>query len=238
MTNTIKIAFHSPTKRFMHIDNAENGLSCNCECYKCNERLEAIQGKIRTNHFRHHTNVNCKGSQETALHEFGKQILIENSQIAIPEHGTISYSDPEEEKQFERIRPDVSAIYNGQQIFFEILVTHPVGRDKESFFIYGKHRSVEINLSGALNSTYEEIENIVLHETSKKRLIYWEKKEPVKAKINEQKIKQDNSSLIEQLLKFFVVIVFIGHVVYSIFRKQNYQERKGIRSKKKRTFYR
>jgi hypothetical protein len=140
--------------------------------------LEAIQGVERTWHFRHNTNKNCTGSQETALHELGKQILVNNNQIAIPDHGTITYSDPITEKQFGDIRPDVSANYDGQQIFFEINVTHAVDKEKETFFKKGKHKSVEIDLNRGLTANYDEIQKMVLTEIENKKVVYWEEGQP------------------------------------------------------------
>jgi hypothetical protein len=173
MNNSIKIAFHLSTQKFIHIDNASNGLSCNCECLKCKEKLEAIQGEIRTKHFRHNKNTNCEGSQETALHELGKQILLDNSQITIPDKGTINYSDASAEKQLEAKRPDVTATFDGKLIYFEIYVSHAVDKDKENFFIDGKYKSLEIDLSNHLTSTFDEIKNAVLITTENKRVIYW-----------------------------------------------------------------
>lgn len=173
MNTSIKIAFHLPTQKFIHIDNASNGLSCKCECLECKEKLEAIQGELRTKHFRHNKNTNCEGSQESALHELGKQILLDNSQIAIPYKGTITYSDVFPEEQLETKRPDVTATFDGKPIYFEIYVSHAVDKDKEKKFIDGKHKSVEIDLSNHLTSTFDVIRNAVLITIENKRVIYW-----------------------------------------------------------------
>ena len=172
MSNIVRIAFHVPTQKFIHIDKASNGRSCDCECLKCNEKLDAIQGEIRTKHFRHSTNLNCEGSQESALHELGKQILVDNSKIAIPKHGIINYSNPVPEKRLEIKRPDVSATFKDEQIFFEIYVSHAVDEGKEKFYLSKKHRSVEIDLSGCVDSTFGEIKNSVLCKLSNKKVIY------------------------------------------------------------------
>lgn len=179
MNRTIKIAYHILSEKYIHIDDADNGLACNCICKKCKERLEAIQGKIRINHFRHHSNLNCSGSQESALHELGKQILIENQQISIPKYGIISYSDPIAEKQYESIRPDVFAKVDKQYIFFEIYVTHAVDAEKEKVFIKKKLNSIEIDLQGAEELKYSEIRRLVLDEVNNKRIIFWNKTEDI-----------------------------------------------------------
>ena len=90
-----------------------------------------MQGEVRTKHFRHHININCKGAQETALHDLAKQILVDNLQIAIPAYGVISYSNPIPEIALEKRRPDVTATFDGKPIYFEIFVSHAIEEDKE-----------------------------------------------------------------------------------------------------------
>ena len=182
MSTIIKIAFHLPTKKLIHIDNASNGLACNCECLKCNERLEAVQGEVRTKHFRHHVNLNCEGSRESALHELGKQILVDNYEISIPKHDIIIYSNPIAEKRLENKKPDVSAIYDGQPIFFEIYVSHAVDIDKAKFFIEKKYRSIEIDLSDCFTSSFIEIKKFVLEEVGNKKIFYWEDEKLIETK--------------------------------------------------------
>jgi len=204
MPNIVKIAFHLPTQKFIHIDNASNGLSCECICLKCNERLEAIQGKIKTKHFRHYTNLNCEGSQESALHELGKQILVDNYQITIPKYGIINYSNPVAEKRLETKRPDVSAIFEGQQIFFEIFVSHAVDSSKKEFFIEKKYKSVEIDLSNCKTTSFKEIKRLVLEELYNKKVFYW-----TDDTIIETEKPNDNNQILQLILGIFA---FIGLV--------------------------
>ncbi len=183
MRDSIKIAYH-PTGVFKHIDDVDKafkGLLCGCYCLKCNEQLIAVVDVFkRTKHFRHHTNLTCNGSQETALHELGKQILVTNSEIVLPNAiGRISYTNPVAESRLECRRPDVSAIFDGQQIFFEIRVSHEVDSDKEKFFVEGKHKSVEIDLRGCENLSFDQIENIVLNHTKNKKVFYWQEEAAV-----------------------------------------------------------
>jgi hypothetical protein len=211
MANPVKIAFHLPTQKFIHIDNASNGLSCQCECLKCNERLEAIQGEVRTKHFRHHINVNCEGSQESALHELGKQILVDNFQIAIQNRGTITYSNAIAEKRLEIIRPDVSATFEGQPIYFEIYVSHAVDSGKQNFFTDRKYKSVEINLSNCTTTSFEQIKKIVLEQTENQTVFYWGDEILVESKFESPVVKADNSTWIEKLI--------IASIVYFIFKR-------------------
>lgn len=200
MTSIVKIALHRLTGQFMHIDNASNGLSCDCECLKCGEKLEAIQGEIRTKHFRHHSNKDCQGSQETALHELGKQILVQHGQIKLPSIGQISYSDPKAEQKFERIRPDVTALYHEQPIYFEIFVSHLVDDKKDKYINEKQLKCVEIDLSSELTSTYDEIKQKVLDTIENKRIVFWEP----------EKLHKDIPS---NEFSFAGVLAFIGLIV-------------------------
>jgi hypothetical protein len=175
MTNTsIKLAYHIPTNKVIHVDTADNGKACKCECLKCKEKLIAVQGDIRKKHFRHDINPNCNGAQETALHQLGKQILVDNNKISIPKYGIINYLNPIAEKEFYSTRPDVTADYNELNIYFEIAVKHFVEKDKEAFFSTGQHKCVEIDLSDAEIASYEGIKYLVILETSNKKLFGWD----------------------------------------------------------------
>ena len=171
----MRLAFNVATQSVIHIRKADNGLSCGCICEECQEKLEAIQGQERDWHFRHNINKNCKGAQESALHKLGKQILVENEQINIPVHGTINYYSPIPEILLNTKRPDVSAQYSGEPIYFEIAVKHFMEEDKASFLNNGLHRCVEIDLSNVETTSYDQIKNFVLLETNNKKLFGWGK---------------------------------------------------------------
>lgn len=197
MTSIVKIALHIPTGQFMHIDSASNGLSCDCECLKCGEKLEAVQGEFRTKHFRHNSSRECLGSHETSLHELGKQILVQHGQIRLPIIGQIAYSEPKAEQMFEKIRPDVTAIYDERPICFEIFVSHLVDKKKDEYIKSKQLKCVEIDLSSEQTSTYDEIKRKVLESIENKRIVFWEPE-------NLQKATRGNE------FSFAGVLAFIG----------------------------
>lgn len=176
MANTIiKYAFDRLTGNPVFIDEAINGLACDCKCAKCSGRLEAIQGLSNEWHFRHSNKSNCGGGQETVVHQYAKQVIVDRLQIVIPKYGKINYIEAIAERDLISRRPDVTAIHNEQKIYFEIAVKHFIEPEKKSFFINGQYKSVEIDLSGLpLTSSPAEIENAVLNEIKNKRIIFWE----------------------------------------------------------------
>jgi hypothetical protein len=212
MANPIKIAIHKPTDKFVHIDSLQSNdkeTRRHCYCLKCDEKLEAVlefKDKNRIKFFRHDKNPTCEGSQETALHELGKQILVDNLQIAIRDHGTITYSNAVAEKRLETIRPDVSATFDGQPIFFEIYVSHAVDKGKEKFFVDRKHKSVEINLSNCTTSSFEEIKKMVLEQTELQTVFYWADETVIET----QNVKHNDNSwvvrLIAGIVAFWVIV--------------------------------
>jgi competence protein CoiA len=223
MSNTIKIAIHKPTEQFIHVDNIESTdkeTRNHCYCLMCDEKLEAVlefKDKNRIKFFRHNKNPNCEGSQETALHELAKQILVENIHISIRDHGTVTYSNAIAEKRFEKIRPDVSAKYKEQPIFFEIYVSHAVDSGKEKFFIDGKFKSVEINLSNCTASSFDEIKKMVLEQTELQTVFYWSDETLIETK----SVKESDDNWILQLIKGAIVALIFIKIVNFFTKKRN-----------------
>jgi hypothetical protein len=213
VNSSIKLAYHIPTEKIIHIDNADNGKDCKCECLECKGELIAVQGDERDYHFRHDPNNNCNGFQETALHQLGKQIIIENNQITIPKIGQINYSNTFSEKEFDRIRPDVIAIYNQKHIFFEIAVKHFIEKDKQDFYTNGQYKCIEIDLSEADLNSYEKIKSLILNETYNKKLFGWKEIEN-----SERKAINWFSSLIDDIIVGALVFVILGFF-YRFFSK-------------------
>ena len=222
MTKTITIAFHKPTGLFKHIDNinpSEKGLRSNCYCLKCDEKLQAVlefQDKNRIKFFRHDANPDCEGSQETALHELAKQILLDNLYIATKEHGIISYSGAIAEKRLEQKRPDVTATHDNKPIYFEVYVSHAVDIGKEKFFVGGRHRSLEINLSNCTTSRFAEIKRLVLEETSNKKIFFWQDEqveESIQIKKETQIVTQPEENILIKLLPWGIgILIILGFV--------------------------
>ena len=175
-TSIIKYALSNLTGKPVYIDVASNGLSCNCSCAKCGEKMVAVQGKSENHrewHFRHHIDSDCLGGQETAIHKLAKQIIVDNSQILIP-NDTLIYSQARQEIKLGSFIPDVTVFANGHDIHFEIAVTNPVDKLKETFYKSGQHKSIEIDLTNiSYDTTPNELEELVL-KTSKRKKIFWE----------------------------------------------------------------
>lgn len=177
-TAAINKGLHVPTKKVRFItdlDKSMRGSACNCICFRCGEPLIAALGEVNIDHFRHAGANECSGGQETAIHEAAKEILVEKCFINTKRFGMIQFTDAFAEEQLASKRPDVSAVFQDRPIYFEVAVTHFIDEEKRNFFVEGKQRSIEIDLS-KLNrlALKDEIEKAVLHTLDNKTIIYWE----------------------------------------------------------------
>lgn len=183
----IKYALNLVTEDIVFIDNADRKFY---RCQECQKELTPVKGEARKRewHFRHQVDSDCKGGQETFVHQYAKQVIVARLQMAIPKYGKIDYTEAVAEKELISIRPDVTAIYNREEIYFEIAVKHFVEPSKKSVFINGKHKSIEIDLSELpLTASPTEIENAVLNEVKNKRIIFWELPPAIVYKTREDK---------------------------------------------------
>jgi hypothetical protein len=177
MGATITRAKSRVTGLVVLIEEAENGLDCNCECFECGDRLVAEQGKSgkRAWNFKHHKNsdTTCSGGQETALHQLAKEMILSNTSIQIPDE-RLSYSEPIAEKPLGTFIPDVTVYSNYGAVHFEVVVKHWETDEKIQFYKLGKHKSVRIDLSQVSYSfSRAEIMTLVIDEVKNKFKIYW-----------------------------------------------------------------
>jgi len=115
-----------------HIDEVENGMSCNCICSYCGNPLVAKNnGLIKVHHFAHLSGVECAKAVESAVHKLAKQVLSNAKTLMLPAcdgfgpKGMHEYIQPARidfdhvivEKntviEDERIRPDAIGLFGG-----------------------------------------------------------------------------------------------------------------------------
>ncbi|MEI8278831.1 MAG: competence protein CoiA family protein [Bacteroidota bacterium] len=190
LNEVMKFAKDKATDNIVHVEEVVRGKKCNCVCLKCNENLIAKKGQIYTHFFAHESNSDCQGSQETDLHKYAKQVIVDNTQITIPQHGIITYSNPIAEKKLDEnnLKPDVIADYLTQELLFEVLVTSPVSDKKEKDYQENERKSIEIDLRKIDVSTPETIKEAILNDPLNKRIIFW-------TPLLKEDVKEDNSIL-------------------------------------------
>ncbi len=210
-TAAINKGLHVPTQKVRFItdvDKTMRGSACNCICFGCGEPLIAALGEVNIDHFRHAGASECSGGQETAIHEAAKEILVEKCFINTKRFGTIHFTGAFAEEQLASKRPDVTAVFQDRPIYFEIAVTHFIDKEKRNFYIEGKQRSIEIDLS-KLNrlALKDEIEKAVLHASDNKTIIYWEPevKPPIPGSTEDK----------PHPLAIIAIIIAVGFAIYN-----------------------
>lgn len=178
MSAKFTIAKFKESESALHVINAKNGRGCNCICYGCGAELESVQGKNTSEiswYYRHYNAPDCPGGLETALHQYAKTIIFDNTEIETPKK-LIHYSNPKKEAVINERRSDVSANYGDETIHFEIVVTHGLSDEKRDDYRLNKLKCLAINLPLTEYQTKspEEIKFAVLQEKENKEFVYWE----------------------------------------------------------------
>jgi hypothetical protein len=180
----LTLARYIPTGEIRHIKDVLNGLACDCQCDKCEERLEAIQGASNVWHFRHNGNKKCDGGKETALHKFAKQIIKRSNTIKISEVESFGYEKSLIEEPLGGFTIDAIVENENKKLIVEVAVTHFMEVRKEEFIRSSKIKAVEIDLSKVSRQIEEkELERILIHECALKRVIEYEEGGEVKKEV-------------------------------------------------------
>ncbi|WP_075168038.1 competence protein CoiA family protein [Acinetobacter indicus] len=160
-------------KNLIHITDAVRGLACNCTCFECGEIVLARKGEIKEHHFAHASNKDsCAIQPESVLHKYAKQVIIESMGVLLPEVPNLdieatwwTFDKIIPEFHLGLIRPDLACYIDEEPIFIEIAVTHFIDEDKLKIIKSMNVKTVEIDLSGLLNS------DLVIPSDEAKKLI-------------------------------------------------------------------
>lgn len=154
-------------KVLVHVGSVANGKACGCRCPICEQPLSARQGRKRAPHFAHILNHDCKGSDETILHQMAKEVFLEDGQLMMPPSsgdfpsGLVKLHDIKSEVWDEKyhIKPDAEGITeDGQRILIEFYVSHEVKGKKRRIIVDNHLTCLEIDLN------YQNLDKEELHE--------------------------------------------------------------------------
>ena len=163
--------------KMVYIGNVERGLSCNCRCPKCNERLVAKLGNgCRQAHFAHSKDSDCHGSYMTALHTLAEQIIEVEKAVMAPAYKEIgrqrlSFTQVEVEQRVERkdLQPDIVGVTeDGLRWIIEIRNTHEVDESKKAKLIESNITCLEIDVR---EQTLENLKSFILESEEKREWI-------------------------------------------------------------------
>ena len=163
--------------KMVYIGNVERGLSCNCRCPKCNERLVAKLGNgCRQAHFAHSKDSDCHGSYMTALHTLAEQIIEVEKAVMAPAYKEIrsqrlAFVQVEVEQRVERkdIQPDIVGITaDGLRWIIEIRNTHEVDETKTAKLVKSDITCLEIDVRG---QKLEDLKTFILESAEDRKWI-------------------------------------------------------------------
>lgn len=206
----IKYARHEQSGDALFIREAENGLACNCRCFRCNSRMIAVQSKSqkpRAWFYRHDSESEpaCSGGPELGIHAAAKKIILENMRLLSP-NGEMPYYNAVAEKSLGDIVPDVTVHTDSGTVHIEIEVTNPVNEFKKEKYISSKNRCIAIDLSKVdREMTPEDLKALVLDEFSNRRFIYWP--DEIKEELWVPKAKSSDDTFEKVLWILFIALV-------------------------------
>jgi len=175
------------------------GRACNCVCPGCREPLLAklpVESN-RVPHFAHAPGAECALGLETSLHLAAKQIIEQERSHFVPalratldikdalnrvhhrEHvfsfeGTQLLAEVRVEQSLDTVRPDLIAVplAGGQEVAIEIAVTHFVDDEKLEKIARLGLATLEYDLSGCCDLSWESLKNALLDGEVPVRWIY------------------------------------------------------------------
>ncbi|MBR4824886.1 MAG: hypothetical protein IKZ86_08805 [Spirochaetaceae bacterium] len=151
----------------VYIEDAKNGLACECICPSCKQPLVAKnEGKKNQAHYAHHNAVECEHGYQTALHYMAKDLFLEIKYLTFIKDGKpvqCKIDSVELEHRIDNIIPDILVICDGKPFIVEIFVSHAVDDTKKAKIKDLSISAIEIDLSRFHNE-------IIDKETLKKEL--------------------------------------------------------------------
>ena len=221
--------------RMVHIDDVQRGLSCNCICPRCHEKLMARHGDVKQHGFAHHSDnrrANLKNCYMVILYKLAEQIVQTRKRIHVPSYygifpeKDVEFIDVKIDSSFEREdkQPDIIATTaDGKQYLIEFTFNDKVQRKRP--IDYKNLNCLEIDIS---QQSLESIENFLLKENSDRRWLnnqdyfnniehrYWEANKIVVALKDEKEcdnciLRKSCSGVMSKDSTWYLVIENSGH---------------------------
>ena len=153
MNNNIKLPCGiNKNGEVVYIDDAVNGLACDCICPGCRQPLVAKNnGKINEHHFAHKSkDFDCEHGYQSALHYMAKDFFLEHKELIFIKNEKIEkypIDDVQIEQRLDNIIPDILVTCDGKQFIVEIYVTHAVDDEKKAKIKTMMISAIEIDIS-------------------------------------------------------------------------------------------
>lgn len=153
MNNNIKLPCGiNKDGEVVYIENAVNGLACDCICPGCRQPLVAKNnGKIKEHHFAHISkDFDCEHGYQSAIHYMAKDVFLKLNELIFIKNEKIErypIDDVQIEQRLDNVIPDILVTSDGKQFIVEIYVTHAVDDEKKAKIKSMMISAVEIDIS-------------------------------------------------------------------------------------------
>lgn len=125
------------TGQFVHVNDVNRGLACNCVCSECGGALvkRVSDENLKIDHFAHFSNT-CKAASETILHKLIKFILLSTKTLTVTDHKgaseLIRIENAKCEVTLDNYRVDVLLNEgSSNQLIIEVVVHNRVSIEKQ-----------------------------------------------------------------------------------------------------------
>jgi competence CoiA-like predicted nuclease len=202
-----KLPYGLKGSELFSIDEVDSGLSCNCVCPACEQKLIAKKGNVKNHHFAHYKTNDCLGGLETALHRICKEIIYNSQTFTTPavcypgtpfeivEERKIPVDSVKIEKHIGSIIPDIVIESKGKKLLVEIIVTNAINENKKNWIqkenvavivIYAKHLLNKLYLKRDFRLHDADFQNEIVNGTKYKLWLHNPKIEETKAKLKKR----------------------------------------------------
>jgi hypothetical protein len=220
MSAKITLAIEKSTGRMTHINEAAK--SSKFISVSNGKELIPVKSQARKKdwHFRQKEDSFYNDDRDLALHRYIVQIIMENCAINISDDLRLNYTEPRKEVAIFGKRSDVTVRYNGEEVHFEVVVTHDLDIEKINVYKHNKIKCVRMDFSDPqlLNAQPEKIRDEVLNNYKNKSIIYWQDEKVI------EYIPESTYFNWNTLFVFVIVGLLIKYLIpFSIKRKRRHK---------------
>lgn len=178
MISTLKypFAWHPVEGIYKTPTSVPKGNKSGCICRDCNKTLLAVQGFIRTPHFRHPDGSTCGGSLESYWHRIGKYILSCQNFLYLPNNTIFEYDSCDIQKRLFGFFPDcyLTNSRTGKSVIIEFFYSHKTEPDTLRQYLINGETVLQIDISSLMecSMTFQQFEDLVL-KTGPREFLTW-----------------------------------------------------------------
>ncbi len=190
MSTEIPFGWHVQEDRFKDPHQVLNGDKCGCICIECKQPLQAAQGSVRQDYFRHKSLTSCSGNLESLMHKVAKQIICDHHDLLDGDLVNFHYEVAIPEMRKYGKQPDIylANADTRQSLIIEIFYSHLTELDTLDTYLNNNERVLEIDISCTRGAffDYDALTALVLYDAPRTFLE------------DEQNIQFDNPAMFDQ----------------------------------------